>query len=143
MEQNIGQQTRVGVGIMILKGGEVLLCQRKGAHGAGEYGFPGGHLEYMETFEECILREVKEECGVEIENIQFQFLANLHKYTPKHYVHAGFVATWKSGESQVLEPDKCVSWRWYKLDELPQPLFATCQTAFESYQTGRNYFNLV
>ena len=47
---------KVGVGVMVLKDGKVLLTRRKGSHGAGEYSFPGGHLEYMESFEDCARR---------------------------------------------------------------------------------------
>jgi 8-oxo-dGTP diphosphatase len=54
---------------MIVKNGSVLLGKRKGSHGEGEYAFPGGHLEYMESFEQCAHRETLEECGVEIEHI--------------------------------------------------------------------------
>jgi 8-oxo-dGTP diphosphatase len=88
MEQN---KPKVGVGVMILKDGKVLLGKRKGSHGEGEYAFPGGHLEYMESFEDCARREVNEECGIEIKNIRFQFLANITKYAPKHYAHIGLL----------------------------------------------------
>jgi 8-oxo-dGTP diphosphatase len=40
---------KVGVGVMVLKNGKVLIGKRKGAHGAGEWAWPGGHLEYMES----------------------------------------------------------------------------------------------
>lgn len=85
---------KVGVGVMILKNGKVLLGKRKGSHGEGEYAFPGGHLEYMESFESCAKREVKEESDIEIKDITFQFLANVTKYDPKHYVHIGLLAKW-------------------------------------------------
>jgi 8-oxo-dGTP diphosphatase len=74
-------QPKVGVGVMIVKNGFVLLGKRKGAHGEGEYAFPGGHLEYMESFAQCAQRETREECGIEIENIRFQFVANVTTYS--------------------------------------------------------------
>ena len=41
---------RVGIGVMIQnEEGEILLGLRKGSHGAGEWSFPGGHLEMGET----------------------------------------------------------------------------------------------
>ena len=40
---------KVGVGVMVLKNGKVLIGKRKGAHVAGEWAWPGGHLEYMES----------------------------------------------------------------------------------------------
>lgn len=133
--------TRVGIGVMIFKNDKVLLGKRKGSHGSGEYSFPGGHLEYMEGFSECAKRETKEECGIEIDNIRFLYLHNLTEYAPKHYVHIGLIADWKSGEPEVLEPNKCESWDWYELDNLPSPLFKTCPFSIESYQTKKQYWD--
>lgn len=126
---------------MILKEEKILLAQRKSSHGAGEYAFPGGHLEYMESFEDCVKREIAEECGIQIKNIRFLFLANLKKYAPKHYVHVGLVADWAGGEPQILEPQKSEEWNWYSLDQLPDNLFETCRLSVESYRTGKNYFD--
>lgn len=138
----IDQEPKVGIGVMILKDGKVLLHKRKGSHGDGEYAFPGGHLEYMESFEDCAKRETREECGIEIDNIRFQFTANVRKYAPKHYVHIGLIADWKSGEPQILEPEKCESWNWYDLNNLPKPMFEFCVLAVESFKTRENYLNL-
>lgn len=136
------QIPKVGIGVMIIKNNKVLLGIRKGSHGEGEYSFPVGHLEYKESFEECAAREVKEECGIEIKNLRFQFLANVLRYYPKHYVHIGMIAEWSSGEPVLLEPDKCYFWRWYDLDCLPYPLFNMCSLAIDSYNTGIMYYDL-
>lgn len=132
---------RVGIGVMIIQAGKVLLGKRQGSHGEGEYAFPGGHLEHMESFEDCARREVLEECGVEIENICFQFVANVKTYAPKHYVHIGLFADWKRGEPERLEPDSCESWAWYDLGDLPQPLFEMARLAIESHRSGRVYYD--
>ena len=136
------QKPKVGVGIMILKNGKVLLGKRKGSHGECEFAFPGGHLEYMESFANCAKREIAEECGIKVKNIRFQFLANITKYTPKHYVHIGLLADWKSGEPKVLEPDKSESWSWYNITHLPSPIFEMCQLAIDSYKNGKIYFDI-
>lgn len=138
MEEN---KPRVGVGVMVMRGGKVLLGKRKGSHGEGEYAFPGGHLEYLESFEDCARREVKEETGIELQNIKFLFLANVTKYAPKHYTHIGLVADYKSGEPKVLEPEKCESWAWYDLNKLPSPIFYMCELSFKAYKTGKNFFD--
>jgi 8-oxo-dGTP diphosphatase len=136
------KKPRVGIGVMILKDGMVLLGKRKGSHGEGEFAFPGGHLEYMEGFSNCARREVKEECGIKIENIRFQFLANVTKYAPKHYVHIGLIADWKSGELEVLEPDKCESWDWYDFNNLPEPVFEMSKLSLKNYNSARSYFDI-
>lgn len=126
---------------MIIKEGKVLLGKRKGSHGAGEYAWPGGHMEYMESFEECAKREVQEETGMEICNIRFLRLLNLKDYAPKHYVDIGLIADWKSREPITMEPDKIEGWAWYEIDHLPKPLFSTIPTYFEAYKTGRNFWD--
>lgn len=125
---------------MILKDNKVLLAKRKGSHGAGEYAFPGGHLEFGESFEECAIRETNEEAGIEISNIKFQYLANVRKYAGKHYVHVGLTAEWVSGEPKVLEPQKSESWHWYPLGQVPRPLFEMCRMSLESHKTGETLY---
>jgi 8-oxo-dGTP diphosphatase len=143
MSKKNGEKPRplTGVGVMIFEDGQVLMSVRKGSHGEGEYSFPGGHLEFGESFEKCARREVLEEAGIEIDNIRFQYLANVKKYDRKHYVHIGLLADWKNGEPQILEPDKNEKWQWYSLDKLPKPLFEMCRLSFISLQTGQNYFD--
>ena len=126
---------------MTFKDGKVLLGKRKSAHGEGEYSFTGGHLEYMESFEECARRETLEECGIEIKNIQFLHCANITAYAPKHYINVSFVAEWESGEPRVLEPEKIVDWQWYDLDNLPEPLFTQTALCITSYKTGNNFYD--
>ncbi len=131
----------VGLGVMIIKDGKILLGKRKGSHGAGQFAFPGGHFEYMESFEDSLRREVREEAGIEIKNIRFLRLYNLKEHAPKHYADLAFVADWDSGEPKVLEPEKCESWGWYDMDKLPQPAFVTTASFVESYKTGKNFYD--
>ena len=132
---------KIGIGIMIFKNGKILLGKRKGSHGEGRYAFPGGHLEYMESFSECARRETKEEAGIEIKNIIFQYVGNVKKYIPKHYIQIGLTADWKSGEPKVCEPDKRADWDWYALNKLPKPMFEFCKLAIKAHKTGKNYFD--
>lgn len=139
---NLTNRPKVGVGVMIIKNDKVLLGKRKGSHGEGEYAFPGGHLEYGESFENCGKRETKEEAGIEIKNIRFQFLANILKYAQKHYVHIGLIADWEKGEPEVLEREKCESWAWYELNKLPKPLFEMTKLAFEAYKMRKIFWDI-
>jgi 8-oxo-dGTP diphosphatase len=133
---------KVGIGVLLIKDNKLLLGKRKGSHGEGEYALPGGHLELGETFEECALRELKEEAGLDIKVKKPKFLCvtNLQRYHPKHYVDIGMLAQWESGEAEVTEPDKINSWQWYSLNELPSPLFGCTSNYLEAYKTGKYYF---
>ncbi len=132
---------KTGVGVMIWKDDKFLMGKRKNSHGSGEYAFPGGHLEYMEGFAECAKRETLEECNIKIKNIQFQHVSNITHYSPKHYTHIGLIADWESGDPVVLEPEKCESWEWFSMDNLPENIFLQSKMAIESYKTGQNYYD--
>lgn len=133
--------TKVGVGVMIWKDGKVLLGKRESEHGHGEYSFPGGHLEMLESFEDAVRRETIEETGILVDDIHFLHIANIDYYNPKHYINIGFVAKWKGGEPRVMEPDKIVDWGWYTLEDLPQPLFLQTRLMINSFQKNINFYD--
>jgi len=128
MQVFIEKQVRVGVGVILVKDGKVLLGKRKGSHGEGSWAFPGGHLEFGESFEECAVREVAEETGVSIKNIRKMIFTNdLFPIEEKHYVTCYMKAEYQSGEVRILEPHKCETWEWVAWNELPEPLFIPIQ----------------
>ena len=118
----------VGLGVILVKNGHILMGKRKNSHGNGTWAFPGGHLEFGESFEECARRETLEETGLEITNIRFVYATNdiFHKEN-KHYITIFVQADYLSGEPQTLEPHKCEGWSWFKWDSLPTPLFLTIE----------------
>ncbi len=133
-------QTKVGVGVMVVKDGKVLLGKRLTSHGVDEYGGPGGHMEYGETIFETAQREISEEVGIQIKNLRVLCVSDLLTYMPKHYIDIGVYAEWEAGEPTTLEPDKLESWAWYDIDKLPENLFG-CFTAYiDSYKTGKRHF---
>lgn len=135
------ETVRVGVGLLVIKDGKVLWGKRKGSHGSGLYGGIGGHLEYGETLEQGILRELSEECGIKVTNLRLLCVSDFLTHHPKHYVDVGFVAEWEAGEPQVLEPEKCEGWEWRDLDDLPKNCFAPMIGYIEAYKTGKNYYS--
>jgi len=139
--KKVKKYPQVGIGVMILKNRKVLLGKRKGSHGEGEYAFPGGHLDYMETIENCAKRETFEETGIRIKNVKFQFVVNTRKYKPKHYLHIGVLADYKSGKVKLKEPEKCEGWNWYDLKKLPKPMFWMGKLGIDAYKTKQVYFN--
>jgi 8-oxo-dGTP diphosphatase len=135
------EQPMVGVGVLVFKDGKILLGKRKGAHGAGEYGGTGGHLEHMESIIECAKRETREEAKIEITNVRFLCLTNVKDYAPKHYIDIGMIADLESGDPTVVESDKRESWDWYDINDLTKPLFGMLPNYIEAYNTGRTFFD--
>ena len=113
---------RVGVGTAVIRDGMVLLGKRKGAHGAGEWSFAGGHLEFGESVEECASRELAEETGLKALSLQLGPWVN-DIIENMHYITLFVFVDQFEGELQLLEPDKCEGWVWFELNSLPSPLF--------------------
>ncbi|MFA6130681.1 MAG: NUDIX hydrolase [Patescibacteria group bacterium] len=116
---------KVGVACILIKDGKVLLGKRLGAHGAGTWCFPGGHLEWHEELEDAVRREVLEETGLILDDFSFETITNdIMQGEDLHYVTIFYRATWKNGDPCICEPEKCSAWQWCDWDHLPQPLFS-------------------
>jgi len=58
----------IGVGAVIVCNGRILLEKRKGEPGKGKWTIPGGLVELGERAEQTVIREVREETSLEVEN---------------------------------------------------------------------------
>lgn len=92
----------VGVGGIVLKDDSILLVKRGNPPSQGQWGVPGGCLELGETLKEGVAREVREECGIEIEVGQlFDIFEVIEKDEQGvfefHYVLLDFLAEQVSG----------------------------------------------
>ncbi len=131
---------KIGCGVFVIRDGKVLLGKRKSEHGQGQWASPGGHLEQGEEPEECAKREVEEETGLQIKNIQKATYTNhIFEGTAKHYVTLWMVSEYASGQVQLKEPDKFERWDWFDWDNLPSPLF----TEEALVKSGFNPLNLI
>ncbi|MDD2410046.1 MAG: NUDIX hydrolase [Bacilli bacterium] len=125
---------RVGLGVCIFKDDKVLLGCRKGSHGENTWSFPGGHLEFNESWDDCAIRETKEETNIEIENIKLMGITNdIFKNENKHYITIFMKANYKKGELTLMEPNKCEKWQWFDPNNLPSPLFLPLKNYISEY----------
>ena len=122
------KRPKVGVGVALIKDGKVLLGKRRNAHGEGTWSFPGGHLEYQESWADCAIRETLEETGLSIKNVRFGTVTNDIFYAEqKHYVTIIMLSDYESGELRNMEPDKCERWEWLTWENLPDALFISIE----------------
>jgi 8-oxo-dGTP diphosphatase len=114
----------VGVAIIVCRDGRVLVGKRCSSHGAGNWQFPGGHLEFGESIQQCAQREVYEETGMRIRNLRVgPYTNDVFAVEGKHYITLFVIADHDSGEPELKEPTKCEEWRWSSWRDLPLPHF--------------------
>ena len=94
---------------LIFHGGKLLITQRHAkTHLGGLWEFPGGKREAGETFEQCLVREIREELGVEI-SVGELFAEVAHAYPEKSVHLKFFICQLLSGEPQPLD---CAAVKW-------------------------------
>jgi 8-oxo-dGTP diphosphatase len=122
---------RVGVGVLVKdcsannnnnkpnSSNKVFCGIRKGSsHGSGCLALPGGHLELYEEWSDCAKREVEEEMGISIYNVEFCHVTNdIMTNEGKHYVTIFCTAECKLTPKN-MEPHKCEGWTSYSWQEL-------------------------
>ncbi len=100
---------------LIFRAGKLLITQRHAkSHLGGLWEFPGGKREAGETFEQCLVREIREELGVEI-SVGELFEEIRHDYLEKSVHLKFFICTIISGEPQPLD---CAAVKWIESSEL-------------------------
>jgi mutator protein MutT len=94
---------------LIFHDGRLLITQRHvGSHLGGLWEFPGGKREAGETFEACLVREIREELGVEIA-VGELFEEVRHDYPEKSVHLKFFLCKLIAGEPQALD---CAAVKW-------------------------------
>lgn len=90
-------------GALFDEGGRVLIAQRPaGKHMAGGWEFPGGKVEPGETPREALVRELREELGIEVHEAA-PLIAYEHEYPHRRVLLDLWVVTHYTGEPQALD----------------------------------------
>ncbi len=111
----------VGVGALIFNGeGKLLLTLRgkKAKNEQGKWEIPGGAVEFGETIEESLKREIKEELDIEIEVIEMLQLCNhIIPDEKQHWVSPTYICKIVKGKPRIMEPEKCDRIGWFNLED--------------------------
>lgn len=100
------------------------------------YSVPGGHIELGERIKETLIREVREETGLDIYNIEFiffqEFIYDDAFWKKRHFIFFDYVC--KTDSKKVTLNDEAQEYTWVSLDEaFKLPLEPYTKYAIENY----------
>lgn len=99
---------------LVTRGNQVLLA--RGVQFQGPmYSCLAGFVEPGESLEGAVVREVREEVGVEVGDVRYW---GSQPWPFPHSLMVGFTATWKSGEIEI-DPTEIVDAQWFRRDDMP------------------------
>lgn len=106
---------------VILERGKVLLVKRAVQPFVGLYELPGGHVEYGETVEAAVKREMKEELGVSVKIKKLIGVYSDPKRDPRHHT-AAVVYLLEAGKGKIRLSEEASEFKFFALDELPKKM---------------------
>jgi len=134
----------VGVGcggIIINEEENKVLLVKRSLNSRTEPGYwsrPGGEVEYGETIEEAVKREILEETGIITKVTKFLELTQIiDKEKGNHWIALGYLAKYISGEPKNLEPEKHNEVKWFSLSKLPTKLTSYTKNALKVYNNSK------
>ena len=100
---------------LVFRSGQLLITRRHArAHLGGLWEFPGGKREPGETFEQCLVRELREELGVDVV-VGRLFETVTHAYPERTVLLKFFLCQLPQGEPQAID---CAAVKWVNHPEL-------------------------
>ena len=119
------QRPTPAVGVVCLRGADVLLVRRGAPPFENRWSLPGGRIEWGERAADAALRELREETGCEadlaglIDVVDAVMTSRDAQAAPwGHYVLIDYAARWRAGEPRA--GDDARDARFFTPDELPQ-----------------------
>ncbi len=103
-----------------------------------QYDLPGGHLEPGEDLYEAMIREAKEELGIEIEREDMQMVHIYHHFEKDMLKFVFRVKKFKN-EIQNLEPEKCKELKWVDIENLPNNTISGIRKELEYIKSKKYY----
>lgn len=105
---------------IIIRNGKILLILRGKDPGRGQWAIPGGHIDFDETAETAVRREVKEETGLTVTQEKFFGLYSQPDRNPKQVIGLAYLIEVDNQEPKAGDDASDV--RWFSLDALPENL---------------------
>jgi len=126
-----------------VKNEEYILLQRRFNTGLldGQYDVSvSGHLEKGETLREAMIREAKEEIGIDIEIENLKYVSTMHaQFKDSEYLFIIFNTDKYNGIPTIMENDKCDDLLWVNIKKLPNNIILTREKMISDYLNNNFY----
>ena len=140
------KNVRAGVGVLVLKGDEILLGKRNSdpekasseLHGEGTWTMPGGKIRFGERAIDAASRELLEETGMYAGKLELVSLSD-EITNDAHFVTIGFLCKNYRGEPKAMEPNEIVEWKFFPKNRMPSPIFSPSLKLLQNYNNGIIY----
>ena len=103
-----------------------------------QYDLPGGHLESGEDLYDAMIREAKEELGIEIEREDMQ-MVHIYHHFEKDMLKFVFKVKIFKDEIKNLEPEKCKELKWVDIENLPVNTISGIRRELEYIKSKKHY----
>lgn len=113
----------VGVGAVLVRNGEILLAKRGAEPGRGKWSIPGGLVELGEEVRDAVVREVMEECNLEVEvgqliDVVDNIVRDEKEQLKYHFVVLDFFVRLKGGNLKAT--DDALRLEWVPLEKVEE-----------------------
>jgi 8-oxo-dGTP pyrophosphatase MutT (NUDIX family) len=122
--------------------GRILLARRSGGarDEPGTWDCGAGAIEFGETFEQAVIREVTEEYATTPLTIELRGVRNvLRTDPPSHWVAVVFAVHLDPAAVGIGEPHKFDDLRWFDPGELPTPLHSQLPATLALTELGTDH----
>ena len=127
----------IAVYVLLVRGDSVLMLRRYNTGFAdGFYSMVAGHVEAGEDLKAAVIREAKEEAGIDLSPTDLEVVGVIHSMSDREYVNFFLKASEWSGEVTNMEPDKCDALRWFDMADLPENTVPYARQGIENYRNG-------
>ena len=128
----------VAVHLFLLRNQEILLLRRYNTgYEDGNYSVIAGHLDGGEDVYTAMIREAREEAGIDINARDLEIVQVMHrKKADEKRIDYFFRCERWTGEVRNMEPNKCDQLAWYPLDNLSGNTIDYIREAIENYRNG-------
>lgn len=128
------------VHLFLFRNEEILLLRRYNTgYEDGKYGLIAGHVDGNEALTAAMMREAKEEAGIDILPKDLHFAHLMHRRHLDERISVFFLVNQWDGEPRNTEPHKCDDLRWFSLSNLPENMVPYVRKAIKHYFAGTMY----